>query len=157
MANYDVASYNLIYIYAIHDETHKGLLKIGQTSFSSKYSIAQLPPNCPTLNQNAHARIQQQTRTALISYDLLYTELAVKKITMNDGSVQMQAFRDEDVRKVISNSGYRIIKFVESGRESEWCEVTFQEAKAAILAVKEGKSTIPNAKTPVVMYLNAPL
>lgn len=35
MAKYDVASYNLIYIYAINDETHKGLLKIGQTSFSS--------------------------------------------------------------------------------------------------------------------------
>ena len=31
MAKYDVASYNLIYIYAINDETHKGLLKIGQT------------------------------------------------------------------------------------------------------------------------------
>lgn len=151
MARYDVASYNLIYLYAIRDEAHKGLIKVGQTSFSSKYSVAQLPPNCPTLNQHAHARIQQQTRTALISYDLLYTELAVKKITMNDGSVQMQSFSDKDVHDVILNSGYKIIKFVESGRDSEWCELSFQEAKSSILAVKEGKPALPNAKKPVVI------
>lgn len=151
MANYDVASYNLIYIYAIHDETHKGLLKIGQTSFSSKYSIAQLPPNCPTLNQNAHARIQQQTKTALVSYELLHTELATRTITMADGSKQIQSFQDHDVHDVILQSGYSAIKFVESGKQSEWFKIDLESAKAAISAVKEGKSILPNAKTFIVV------
>lgn len=151
MAKYDVASYNLIYIYAIHDEAHKGLLKIGQTSFSSKYSIAQLPPNCPTLNMNAHNRIQQQTKTALVSYDLLYTELATRTITMADGSKQVQTFQDHDVHDVILQSGYSAVKFVESGKQSEWYKIDLGSAKAAITAVKEGKSTLLNAKTPAIL------
>lgn len=151
MAKYDVASYNLIYIYAINDETHKGLLKIGQTSFSSKYSIAQLPPNCSTLNQNAHARIQQQTKTALVSYDLLYTELATRTITMADGSKQIQSFQDHDVHDVILQSGYSAVKFVESGKQSEWFKIDLSSAKAAISAVKEGKTVLPDAKTSVVV------
>lgn len=151
MAKYDVASYNLIYIYAINDETHKGLLKIGQTSFSSKYSIAQLPPNCSTLNQKAHARIQQQTKTALVSYDLLYTELATRTITMADGSKQIQSFQDHDVHDVILQSGYSAVKFVESGKQSEWFKIDLSSAKAAISAVKEGKSVLPDAKTSVVV------
>lgn len=149
MAKYDVASYNLIYIYAIHDEAHKGLLKIGQTSFSSKYSITQLPPNCPTLNMNAHNRIQQQTKTALVSYDLLYTELASRTITVADGSKQVQTFQDHDVHDVILQSGYSAVKFVESGKQSEWYKIDFDSAKAAITAVKEGKSALSNAKVPV--------
>lgn len=150
MARYDVASYNLIYIYAINDETHKDLLKIGQTSFSSKYSIAQLPPNCSTLNQNAHVRIQLQTKTALVSYDLLYTELATRTITMADGSKQIQSFQDHDVHDVILQSGYSAVKFVESGKQSEWFKIDLASAKAAISAVKEGKSVL-NAKTSVVV------
>ena len=151
MAKYDVASYNLIYIYAINDETHKGLLKIGQTSFSSKYSIAQLPSNCSTLNQNAHARIQQQTKTALVSYDLLYTELATRTITMADGSKQIQSFQDHDVHDVILQSGFSAVKFVESGKQSEWFKIDLSSAKAAISAVKEGKTVLPDTKTSVVV------
>lgn len=142
MANYDVASYNLIYIYAINDETHKGLLKIGQTSFSSKYSIAQLTPNCSTLNQNAHNRIQQQTKTALVAYELLHTELATRTITMADGTKQIQSFQDHDVHDVILNSGFQAIKFVESGKPSEWYKIDLTSAKNAIAAVKEGKSAL---------------
>lgn len=145
MVKYDVAKYNLIYIYAIDDDTHKGLLKIGQTSFSSSYSIAQLSPNCSTLNQNAHLRIQQQTKTALVSYNLLYTELATRTITMQDGSSQIQAFEDHDVHNVLLNSGFHSKKFVESGKPSEWFEVDFDSAKKAIEAVKEGRtSLVPN-------------
>lgn len=147
MAKYDVASYNLIYIYAIHDESHKGLLKIGQTSFSSKYSIAQLPPNCATLNQNAHLRIQQQTKTALVSYELLHTELATRMITMADGSKQIQAFQDHDVRDVVLNSGFKAITFVESGKPSEWYIIDFESAKNAISTVKEGKLALPQSQS----------
>lgn len=105
MPKYDVAKYNCIYIYSIPDDGHKGLLKIGQTSFSAVESIAQLIPNCPRLKQAADERISQQTKTALVPYELLHVELAVKTITMLDGSKQIQAFEDHDVHDVLLNSG----------------------------------------------------
>lgn len=150
MIKFDVAEYILIYIYAIHDEAHKGLLKIGKASFSSKYSIAQLTPNCDRLNAAAHERIEAQTKTALVPYDLLYTELATRTIIMEDGSKQVQSFEDHAVHDVISQSGYRRIRFLESGKLSEWFEVDLNSAKAAITAVKEGKSVLPNANVPVI-------
>ena len=142
MVRYDVAKYNLIYIYAINDEAHKGLLKIGQTSFSSSSSIAQLAPNCPELNQNAHLRISQQTKTALVAYELLHTELAVRTIKMKDGSSQIQSFEDHDVHDVLLNSNFSSKKFNESGKPSEWYEVDLMSAKNAITAVKQGNSTL---------------
>ena len=146
MSRYNVADYNLIYIYAINDDTHRNLLKIGKASISSPYSMAQLPPNCPALNQGAHDRIMQQTRTALVSYELLHTELAVRMITMRDGSQQAQHFQDHDVHDVLLASGFRSIRFNESGRASEWFEVDLETAKAAITAVKAGKDTVANPK-----------
>ena len=157
MLRYDVAYYKLIYIYAIHDEQHKGLLKIGETSFSAPESIAQLPPNCARMNSAAAVRIDQQTRTALVSYELLYTELAVKTITMRDGSTQLKQFSDGNVRDVLSNSGYRIIQFNESGRRSEWCEVDFETAKKAIWCVKEGFDKIPDSRSVIVKSLEIPI
>ena len=149
MPKYNVAEYNLIYVYTIHDEPHRNLLKIGKASINSTYGIAQLPPNCPVLNQGAHARILDQTRTALISYELLYTELAVKTITMRDGSQQVRHFQDHDVHDVLWASGYRSIRFNESGRASEWFEVNLETATAAIAAVKAGRDTVapPNGKS----------
>lgn len=148
MSKYNVASYNLIYIYAIHDDNHKGLLKIGKASFNSSYSIAQLTPNCPTLNQAAHLRIGQQTKTAIIKYELLHAELATRTITMQDGSTQIQSFEDYDVHDVLLNSNFSAKKFVESGKPSEWYEVDLATAKAAITAVKQGRSSLIPANIP---------
>ena len=142
IGSYDVASYNVIYIYTIEDEAHKGLLKIGRSSLSSPYSIAQLPPNSPQLNQSAHLRIQQQTKTALVNYKLLYTELAVRPIYMKDGSKQIGSFVDDDVHNVLFNSRYQARKFFESGRASEWFEVDIETAISAIAAVKRGEKSL---------------
>ena len=38
--------YKLIYVFAINDEAHKGLLKIGDTTIQSNASIDTLFPNC---------------------------------------------------------------------------------------------------------------
>jgi len=38
--------YKLIYVFAINDEAHKGLLKIGDTTIQSDTSIDALFPNC---------------------------------------------------------------------------------------------------------------
>ncbi len=144
MIKYNVATYNLIYIYSIPDEAHKGLLKIGKTSFSSSLSIAQLTPNCPTLDKYAHLRIDQQTKTAMVPYKLEYTELATRQITMKDGSTQIQSFIDDDVRDVLLNSNIHSIKFLESGKPSEWYIVDLDKAISAISCVKQGKLFLDN-------------
>ena len=151
MIKYDVAKYNLIYVYEIKDSQHSGLLKVGQASFSSTLSIAQLTPNCPELNQPAHHRIGQQTKTAMVEYNLLYTELAVKSIKMKDGTIQQQAFEDHDVHDVLLASGKVSKKFVESGKPSEWFEITIDDAKAAIKAVKENRPTITAIQIPMAV------
>lgn len=151
MIKYDVAKYNLIYVYEIKDAQHSGLLKVGQASFSSALSIAQLTPNCPELNQPAHHRIGQQTKTAMVEYNLLYTELAVKSIKMKDGTIQQQAFEDHDVHDVLLASGKVSKKFVESGKPSEWFEITIDDAKAAIKAVKENRPTITAIQIPMAV------
>ena len=151
MPRYDVARYNAIYIYAINDEQHRGLLKIGKTSFSSPESIAQLTPNCPRLKQVADQRISQQTRTALVTYELLHVELAVRTITMQDGSRQIQAFEDHDVHDVLLNSRFTAKRFMESGRPSEWYEVDLDSAIKAIQCVKEGRDSLPTATATIVV------
>lgn len=139
---YDVADYNCVYIYEIPDNKHSGLLKIGKTSFYSALSIAQLSPNCPTLRQAAEQRIDEQTKTALIDYNLLHVELAVKTIKMQDGSLQTKAFDDKDVHAVLLKSKIQQICFWESEKPSEWFKVDLSTAKESIVAVKEGKDKL---------------
>lgn len=81
MASYNTAQYTLIYIFAIDDGKHNGMLKIGKTSFNSLQSYNDLSNNCPKLQQAARLRINQETKTARVDYTLLHTELAVKNKT----------------------------------------------------------------------------
>ncbi len=142
MPSYSTAEYNLIYVFSINDDRHDGLLKVGKASLRSSYSYAQLPPNCPQLQNAAHLRIRQETRTAMVDYSLEYTELAVRDILMRDGSRQTIPFDDHAVHDVLLASGYSSRRFVDSGRASEWFEVDLATVKKAITAVKEGRETI---------------
>lgn len=136
------AEYKIIYIYAIHDEAHKDILKIGKGSFNSMKSEKQLPPDCPELVETAKSRIDEQTKTALIKYELLHTELAIKHFVMADGTMMTQSFEDHDVHTVLYNSHYKSVKFMESGKPSEWFMVDLETAKNAITAVKKGQSIL---------------
>lgn len=139
------AQYNLIYIFAIPDNAHTGYLKIGEHSFSSPSSYKQLPDNCEELNQNAHNRIKQYTKTALVKYDLLHTELARKQVRLADGTVESASFSDHDVHEVLDRSGYDVHKFYDTGKDSEWYKVTLKPAIAAIKAVKQGRNVLTAA------------
>ena len=140
------AQYNLIYIFAIHDEGHKGYLKIGETSFSSPSSYKQLPPNCDELNHNAHIRIKQYTKEALVPYELLYTELARKQVYLSDGTIDSVSFSDHDVHEVLDRSGFDVHKFYDTGKDSEWYKVTLAPAISAIRAVKAGRNVLTQAE-----------
>lgn len=65
----------LIYVFAIADKQHEGSLKIGETTLGDDTGDTLAAPNSDVLNQAAKARIDQYTKTAGISYELLHTEL----------------------------------------------------------------------------------
>ena len=128
--------YKLIYVFAINDEAHKGLLKIGDTTIQSDASIDALFPNCKALNQAALSRIKQYTNTAGISAQLLHTELAVRLVRGKDGQQVLKAFRDHDVHRVLENSGIPKKK-LKNSTSREWFEVDLATVQKAIEAVKK--------------------
>lgn len=149
----DIFSYKLIYIFEIRDEIHKGLLKIGDTSIKTKFSIDNLAPNSQALNEAARNRINYYTSTAGIKFELLHTELAVKSIKDKNGEVKLKAFRDSAVHRVLINSGIRKKK-IEGTKSREWFEVDIETAKKAIQAVKQNLNNLSGTNikkfTPIV-------
>lgn len=143
MAGYEAAfKYKLIYIMAIYDDDHEGYLKIGDATLASTLGPSQLPPNCELLNTAAHERIKKYTKTALTSYKLLYTELALRFTKMADGTGMPNPFRDEDIHDVLARSGYLCKRFPDTDRDSEWYAVNLKTAVNAINAYKEGRTVL---------------
>ena len=138
----DSFEYKLIYIFAVNDEAHKGLLKIGDATLQTDKGIDELPANSHDLNQAAMARIKQYTNTAGISVKLLHTELAIK-ITKEDDIPTVKAFRDHDVHRVLVNSGIKKKKLLNS-TSREWFELDLETALKAVDAVKKNKSNLGN-------------
>lgn len=143
MAGYEAAyRYKLIYIMTIHDADHDGYLKIGEATLPSALGPSQLPPNNELLNTAAHERIKQYTKTALTSYNLLHTELALRFTEMADGTSMSNPFRDKDIQDVLARSGYLCKRFPDTNRDSEWYAVDLKTAVNAIRAYKEGRNVL---------------
>ncbi|URQ76881.1 Eco57I restriction-modification methylase domain-containing protein [Erysipelothrix rhusiopathiae] len=137
--------YKIIYIIELKTESHKGLLKIGDTSIESNLSIEELKTNSSILNHAARERIKAYTNTAGLDYNLLHTELAVRKINTSSNQTVLEAFRDHDVHRVLNNSGISKKK-IKGTTSREWYEVDLDTARKAINAVKEGKKNLSNVK-----------
>ena len=135
-------SYKLIYIYAVPDSDHEGLLKIGETTLNSPLSAQQLSEMPDVLRSQAIKRINQQNKTGLHSYDLLHVEVAERRVVLQDGTVKDVAFNDKMVHSVLDRSGYLCKKFPDTDKNSEWYLVDLQTAINAIHAVKEGRTVL---------------
>lgn len=138
----------LIYIFAIADEQHEGCLKIGETTFNAEATSSYPKPNSAELNKAAHARIQQYTQTAGISYELLHTELTLH---WRDG--QFTAFNDGKVHEILLRSG---IKRKDFKGAKEWFVCSLETAKEAIKAAKEDKTSLsgvvlPEGHEPIIL------
>lgn len=72
-------NYKVIYAFTVNDEKHKGLIKIGDATVYTDFSIDKLSPNCRELNQAALKRIKSYTNTVGVTPVLLHTELAIKE------------------------------------------------------------------------------
>lgn len=147
-------AYKLIYIFRINDDAHKNLLKIGEATCFTEEQPAKLLPNCNRLNVAAKNRINEYTQTAGIKYELLHTELAMRRV-VKDGKSLIEAFRDHDVHQVLIRSGIKRHFFDTEHKANEWFGVDLKTAKKAISAVKEGRSSllsseITEGKSPIV-------
>lgn len=148
MAYRDTFAYKLIYVMTIPDEDHKGLLKIGEATLASSSGESQLPPNCEPLNAAAHKRIKEYTHTAMVRYELLYTELAIRHIVLDDGSQMAKPFSDNDIQRIVKRAGFFCKTFYDTGNESEWFAVDLETVKNAIKAFKEGRSHLSPSEKP---------
>lgn len=138
----------LIYVFRIADEAHAGCLKIGETTLPDDIGSASTEPNSDALERAARTRIDQYTKTAGISYELLHTELAKCE---RDGKII--DFTDKDVHRVLEHSA---IKRKALGKSREWYESDLQTVKKAIVAVKEGRHSLSSeevsiGQTPIIL------
>ena len=124
----------LIYVFAIADKQHEGSLKIGETTLGDDIGAASTAPNSEVLNQAAKARIDQYTKTAGISYELLHTEL-----TFYIRGGHICSFNDKQVHNVLERSG---VKRKEFKGATEWYSCDLETIKRAIAAIKEGKDSL---------------
>lgn len=146
-------NYKVIYVFTIEDEVHKGLVKIGDATLNTESTIDNLEPNCRELNQAALKRIKSYTNTAGIEPILLHTELAVKEIHKDDGSIEIKAFRDHEVHRVLENSGIKKKK-INGTTGKEWYQIDKATAIEAIKAVKMCYANLSNTNasnfTPII-------
>ncbi len=132
----------LIYVFRIPDAAHSDCLKIGEATFEDG-NIA-LPPNSKALNKAAKARIDQYTKTAGISYELLHTEIA---IFVRNG--KLGAMNDKEVHDVLLRSGIKRKVFDKVNGANEWFCCDLETAKRAIAAVKEGRKALKGSEVSI--------
>lgn len=139
-------NYKVIYAFTINDDSHRGLIKIGDSTLYSDLTLDKLSPNCRELNQAALNRIKKYTNTAGVAPELVHTELAIKTVRDKNGDAHIKAFRDYDVHRVLENSGIKKAKIGETtGRE--WFLITKETAIEAIEAVKNNHANLSNSST----------
>ncbi len=126
----------LIYVFAINDERHHDCLKIGETTLDEDDG-SNLFANTGALQQAAHKRIRQYTKTAGIAYQLLYTE-----ITIFVRSGMIMTFNDKQVHHVLERSGIKRKQFQGVSGADEWYCCDLETVKKAIAAVKRGEASL---------------
>ncbi len=139
----------LIYVFAINDERHRDCLKIGETTIDEDDG-SNLFNNTEALQQAAHKRIRQYTKTAGIAYQLLHTEIS---IFVRSGMIM--TFNDKQVHKVLERSGIKRKEFEGVSGADEWYCCDLETVKKAIAAVKKGvtslhPSDITQGQSPII-------
>ena len=125
----------LIYVFRINDEAHTGCLKIGEATLPDGCNVFELAPMSHILNKAAKDRINQYTRTAGITYELLYTE-----VTLYFAAGRVRSFNDKAVHEVLLRSGIKRRESANWG--TEWFEADLPTVINAIKAVKEGRKSL---------------
>ncbi len=123
--------YKVIYICEIPDIRHAGLVKVGDATLKGTATPDQYPDNCAALNAAAKERINEWTRTAGLTYNLLYTSLAVREIRDESGRPRLLALRDGAAHRALNAMGIYKEDMDTGGRE--WFRTDWRTAKNAVL------------------------
>lgn len=135
-------AYNLIYVYKTKE--HPDAVKIGKATVNVDDINKIAEPNCETIREAAKKRINEQTTTAAVDYELLWAEVAWFK----DGDKEY-SFHDSDVHDILLSSGYQKKDFPNlATNPQEWFKVDVETAKKAITAVKNGQEKIDGPVVP---------
>ncbi|WP_314580419.1 Eco57I restriction-modification methylase domain-containing protein [uncultured Streptococcus sp.] len=134
---YTTAERKFIYVQTVNNNSgmfpaYEGTQKIGEGTVASDDVEADWTANSDFLRTIAPRRIKQYMTTSGLPYELGWVELAYKKKTKS-------WFHDYDVHEVLKRSGVERSELLEG---NEWFKTDLETAKAAIKAVKEGKSYI---------------
>jgi superfamily II DNA or RNA helicase len=121
-------SHGVIYIYSIPGEQHRGRLKIGSATLNSTDPIQE------HIEEAAHHRIKQQTKTADIKYNLEFATIALTN--------RNEYLPDYAVHDVLIRSGIKRKSENTKNYHSEWFEIDLATAKNAIQAAKEGRAAL---------------
>jgi hypothetical protein len=136
MSYFEGPKTKLIYVYRINDSAHQGCLKIGEATYDGE-DYFQQQSGSSKLNAAAKKRINEQTQTAGVTYDLLYTESTVH-IT-NKG---IRSFNDKAVHDILLRSGVERKVFDRVNNANEWFICDLETAKRAIAAAKDGRESL---------------
>ena len=92
--------YNVIYVYEIPDDLHQGRVKIGETTLKPDQFdfISSETERRYKIKKVVRKRIDEQTKTADIQYNLLHSELAITH--------DKRVFHDSDVHRILRRSGF---------------------------------------------------
>lgn len=127
----------LIYVYRINDTAHEGILKIGEASCNAGMAYFAFEPNCKELNAAAKDRIRNQTQTAGVTFELLYTEATAYMKGKN-----LIVFQDHDIHDILVRSGIKRKIFDTEHKANEWFYTDLETVKKAIAAAKEGRTSL---------------
>lgn len=111
---------------------YEGNEKIGETTAPEEDQEENWSPNSDFLQSITKKRINSYMKTSGVPAKISWTELAWIKESK-------RWFSDKDVHEVLLRSGYKRSEKLDG---TEWFEVDLETAKAAIRAVKEGRSSI---------------
>ena len=140
----------VIYVFRICDEDHKGCLKIGMTKLiGDDIDVTNLPENCDVLKDIARSRIDEYTSTAATHYELLHVECSLFFNKKGVGS-----FDDHQVHEILLRSGVRKKEFSYNEKAREWFITDLQTVKNAISAAKQGRKALTPSE---VSYKNSPI
>lgn len=125
-------SFKVIYVYSIPGvPSHKDCLKVGDATLHTNKEWDEVTQD--EVNQAARNRINDQTRTAEVKFELEHAELAVRPSRKYEG---IEGFRDYNIHNVLKNSGLSKAKILKDKNHGEWFKVTVDEVKEAIKAFK---------------------
>ena len=123
--------YNILYAYIINDENHSGIIKIGLSNIKTNKTINELNDNCEDLINAACKRIDLQTQTAAIDYDLIYVTVAAYNNT------KYSQFIDKTFHGFLKQSGFTPLFF--KGVETESFFISFDCFLSALFCFKNKK------------------